>query len=53
MIAQLKEIVSETKKQNQLLLEQNKLLKSGKLQVVVVAVETAPQPKATDRRGNR
>ena len=36
MIAELREIVSEMKRQNELLTEQNDLLKSGKLQVVVV-----------------
>ena len=36
MIAELREIAAEMKKQNQLLTEQNNLLKSGKLQVVVV-----------------
>jgi hypothetical protein len=36
MIAQLQEIVSQTKMQNDLLREQNALLKSGKLRVVVV-----------------
>ncbi|HLA84918.1 MAG TPA: hypothetical protein VJL29_08995 [Thermoguttaceae bacterium] len=36
MISELREIVSELKKQNALLTEQNNLFKSGKLQVVVV-----------------
>ncbi|MBN1591348.1 MAG: hypothetical protein JW888_17680 [Pirellulales bacterium] len=39
MIQELKQIVSEMKKQNELLTEQNDLLKSGKLQVVVTIDE--------------
>ena len=46
MISELRELVALTKTQNDLLREQNQLLKSGKLQVVVTVDEKTGSPSS-------
>jgi hypothetical protein len=50
MIAQLKQLVNETKTQNDLLRQQLKLLQSGKLGVIVQIPRKAEKPPVVKRR---
>ncbi|NLE38401.1 MAG: hypothetical protein GX621_10290 [Pirellulaceae bacterium] len=49
IIGELKELVALTKTQNDLLREQNQLLKSGKLRVVVTVDERGGRPSVSNR----